>query len=36
MYAMLRKMVVIGLVVGSAAALAQEAPVRVRGTIDRL
>ena len=36
MYAMLSKMVVIGLVVGGAAALAQEAPVRVRGTIDRL
>jgi hypothetical protein len=29
-------MVVIGLVVGGAAALAQEAPVRVRGTIDRV
>jgi hypothetical protein len=29
-------MAVIGLVVGGAAALAQEAPVRVRGTIDRV
>jgi hypothetical protein len=36
MYALLRRMAVIGLVVGSAAALAQEAPVRVRGTIDRV
>jgi len=36
MYALLRRMAVIGLVVGGAAALAQEAPVRVRGTIDRV
>jgi hypothetical protein len=36
MYALLRRMAVIGLVVGGTAALAQEAPVRVRGTIDRV
>ena len=36
MYTLLRRMAVIGLVVGGAAALAQEAPVRVRGTIDRV
>jgi hypothetical protein len=36
MYALLCRMAVIGLVVGGAAALAQEAPARVRGTIDRV
>ena len=36
MYALLGRMLAIGLVVGGATASAQEAPVRVRGTIDRV